>query len=433
MENIDEFIKKLKVLYVEDEDQARNIFGKFLSKKFSTSVSCTNGFEAYNEYVKAEHENSPFDIIISDINMPKIDGIELLEKIRDINEKIPFIFTTARSESDQMIKAINLNVHSYLLKPLDFTNIEKTIEKICEEIYYKKNYALQKEETEAYLSVLNKEAIVVKTDFDGNITFVNDAFIDVTGYLEEEILGKNHSILKHPDVPISLYNGIWEIAKSGKIWEGTLKNLTKNNEAYFVNTKIIPIYDNTAKNIIQFISIRFLVTEEENQRRAQNKRFIEQVSLYKKEIATLKKEKKEVLSKFDSLSDNTQLLKDKIITYEKKIQNLLSQLQNYELQNFEHNKMDLMMKQDKKKQFDIMSKNLLQTKNHNKSLTKEVEDLKKIIINKDEQLDILEEKKLQHEKRISDLLDLVNNLQKEVKVLKGEDSEESEKISSDEK
>ncbi|WP_428023971.1 response regulator [Arcobacter sp.] len=423
MDNIKDFIKKLKVLYVEDEEQARIIFGKFLSKKFDISISCNNGFEAYDTYIKAVNDNEPFDLIISDINMPKIDGIELLEKIRELNKDIPFIFTTARSESEQMIKAINLNVHSYLLKPIDFSLMDITIEKICKDIYYKKNYELQKKETEAYLSVLNKEAIVIKTDFDGNITFVNDAFIEVSGYLEEEILGKSHSILKHPDVPQSLYNEIWEVARSGKIWEGTLKNLSKNNETYYVNSKIIPIYDDSGKNIIQFISIRFLVTEEENQRRAQNKRFIEQVTQYKKEIATLKKEKEQLLSKASGANDNTQFLKDKIITHENKIKSLLSQLEIYETQNIEYNKMDLMMKQDKKKQFDMMARQLLQIKNQNKALAKEAEDLRTVAIHKDKQIDLLENKKLEHEKRISNLVDLVTNLQKELKVLKGEEKE----------
>ena len=239
------------------------------------------------------------------------------------------------------------------LKPLDFSIIDKSVEKICKEIYYKKNFELQKKEMEAYLSVLNKEAIVVKTDFDGNITFVNDAFIDISGYLKDEILGKNHSILKHPDVQASLYEEIWETARKGKIWEGTLKHLSKDNETYFVNTKIIPIYDDAGKEITQFISIRFLVTEEENQRRAQNKKFLEQLTLYKKEIANHKKEKEDILSKATSCNDNTKLYKDKIITYENKIRNLLSQLEIYETQNIEYNKMDLMMKQDKKKQLIV--------------------------------------------------------------------------------
>ncbi|WP_419765182.1 MAG: response regulator [Arcobacter sp.] len=420
MDNINEFIKKLKILYVEDEEQARIMFSKFLNKKFEISISCSNGLEAYEEYIKAEKENVPFDLIISDINMPKINGIELLEKIRDLNNDIPFIFTTARTESEQMIKAINLNAHAYLLKPIDFSLIDKTIEKICMEIYYKKNYELQKKETEAYLSILNKEAIVTKTDFNGNITFVNDAFLDISGYTEDEVMGQNHSILKHPDSATSLYKELWNTIKSGKAWEGTLKNKSKNGEAYFINTKIIPIYDDTGKSIVEFISVRFAVTQEENQRRAQNKRFIEQVTIYKKELSKIKKEKEELSAKFNNTNYNVQLLKDKLTTYENKIKNLLSQLSAYETQNIKLNKMDLMMKQDKKKQFDIISKDLIHIKNHNKSLTTELEELKKTLEHKEKNIETLEEKRIQHEKRIADLLDLVNNLQKEVKVLKGE-------------
>ncbi len=81
------------------------------------------------------------------------------------------------------------------------------------------------------------------------------------------------------------------------------------------------------------------------------------------------------------------------------------------------------MKQDKKKQFDMMARQLLQIKNQNKALAKEAEDLRTVAIHKDKQIDLLENKKLEHEKRISNLVDLVTNLQKELKVLKGEEKE----------
>lgn len=421
MEDINDFIKKLKVLYVEDEDAARNIFGKFLNKKFETSISSVNGIEAYDEYIKAEEENRPFDLIISDINMPKMDGIELLEKIREVNEKIPFIFTTARSEAGQMIKAINLNVYAYLLKPLDFSLIEKTIEKIGEDIYYKRNYALQKKETEAYLSLLNKEAIVIKTDFEGNITFVNDAFLDVTGYAEDEVIGKSHDILKHPDIPKSFYNELWKTVENGNSWEGRIKNIAKDGEAFFVNAKIIPIYDDLGKDIVQFISIRFLVTEEENQRRAQNKKFLEQISTYKKEISNLKKEKEHIISTAANSTESAQLLKEKILGLKNRTKSLLRQLVTYETQNIEFSKHDLMVKQDRNKQFEVMTKQYQQIKTQNKVLTKSFEDLEKAVISKDKQIELLTSEKEEHEKRISSLVDLVNNLEEEVKILKNEE------------
>ena len=423
MENINEFIKKLKVLYVENDDEERKAFEDFLNNKFETTISCDNGLDGYNEYIKAQEENSPFDLIISNINMPKMNGIELLEKIREEDKKIPYVFTTGISESEQMLKAINLNVNSYLLKPLDFTILDKNFETICEDIYYKKNYNLQKKETEAYLSLLNKEAIVSKTDYEGNITFINDAFLEVSGYTEDEVIGKSHNIVRHPDTPKSLFKELWDTIKSGKVWEGTLRNLSKNKETYYVNTKIIPVYDDLGKNIVEFISIKFLVTQEENQRRAQNRRYLEQVTTYKKEISALKKEKETILSKINGFNDNSELLKNKVISYENRIKSLLSQLEIYEKQNIEYTKLDLMMKQDKKKQFDLMAKQLLQIKTQNKSFEKEMEYLKKAILNKDKQIDSLENKQKEHEKRISNLIDLVNNLQKEMKELKGEKSE----------
>ncbi|WP_298750653.1 response regulator [uncultured Arcobacter sp.] len=423
MENINEFIKKLKVLYVENDDEERKVFEDFLNKKFETTTSCSNAFDGYDAYKKAIEENLPYDLIISNINMPKMSGIELLEKIREENKDVPYIFTTGILESEQMIKAINLNVNSYFLKPLDFTILDKNLETVCEDIYYKKNYILQKKETESYLSLLNKEAIVSKTDFEGNITFVNDAFLEVSGYKEDEVIGKNHNIVRHPDTPKSLFKELWETIKSGKTWEGTLRNLSKNNETYYINTKIIPVFDDLGKDIVEFISIRFLVTDEENQRRAQNKRYLEQVTTYKKEISNLKKEKEIILSKISGFNDNSELLRNKVITYENRIKSLLSQLEIYEKQNIEYSKLDLMMKQDKKKQFDLIAKQLLQIKTQNKSLVIELEDLKKAIFNKDKQIDTLEKKQEEHEKRISNLLDLVNNLQKEMKELKGEKSE----------
>lgn len=420
MENIDDFIKKLRVLYVEDEEPARNMFGKFLNKKFESSTICSNGLDAYLEYSKSLDNNTPFDLIISDINMPKMDGIELLEKIRE-KSKIPFIFTTARSETEQMIKAINFNVSCYLLKPLDFTVVQNSIQNVCEDIYYKKSFEVQKKETEAYLSVLNKEAIVSKTDLDGNITFVNDAFLEVSGFTEDEVMGKNHNILKHPDNPSSYYKNMWDTIKSGKIWEGTIKNLSKNKETYFINTKIMPLFDETGKNILEYISIRFLVTEEENLRRAQNKRFLEQISIYKKEIANIKKEKEIVENKINTINDNTLYLKEKNLSYENKIKNLLQQVSAYEQNNLELSKVDLMMKQDKSKQFELINKEMLKLKTLNRNLLKEIEALRKLIGDKEKQIEELEIKRIDYEKRIENLVDLVTNLQKEIKELKGEE------------
>ena len=421
--NLNDFIKQLKVLYIEDEEPARKMFNKYLNKKFDTSVECKNGLDGFIEFEKAYYENVPFDLVISDINMPKMDGIEFLEKIRELGSDVPFIFTTARSESEQMIKAINLHVNSYLLKPLDFELIDSNIQNICKDIYFRRRFEAQRKETDAILSLLNKEAIVSKTDYDGIITYVNDAFLEVSGFTKEEVIGKNHNIVRHPDNPKSLFKEMWDTIKSGKTWEGRIKNQNKQKETYFINTKIIPLYDDAGKSINEFISIRFQVTDEENQRRKQNKRFLEQLSLFKKEISSLKKEKEQLINQFASYDDNTQLIKERNAALEKKIKTLLQQISAYEQNNLEMSKVDLMMKKDKSKQFQQVAFELQKNKTQVKNLSKELEYIKKIVLDKDKTIESLEKKKEDYEKRIKEQLDLIDNLQKENKVLRGEEVE----------
>ena len=70
----------------------------------------------------------------------------------------------------------------------------------------------------------------LEADTNGNIIYVNENFEKVSGYKKEEVLGKPHNIIRHPDMPKKIYEVMWDTIKSGKIWEGTLKNKTKNGK-----------------------------------------------------------------------------------------------------------------------------------------------------------------------------------------------------------
>ena len=78
------------------------------------------------------------------------------------------------------------------------------------------------------------ELIVSRTDFNGTITYVNETFADISGYKPEELVGKNHNIIRHPDMPKSAFKDLWETIKSGKTWEGYVKNLRKDKGYYWV-------------------------------------------------------------------------------------------------------------------------------------------------------------------------------------------------------
>ena len=120
--------KQLSILYIEDDEIMALKLKSILEKIFYEVIIAKNGQEAYSIFNDAHK----IDLIISDINMPKMDGLQFLEKVRKIDENIPFIFLTGRNESTKMLRAIELSITNYLLKPIDLDKLLLAIDKILE-------------------------------------------------------------------------------------------------------------------------------------------------------------------------------------------------------------------------------------------------------------------------------------------------------------
>ncbi|HJV51020.1 MAG TPA: methyl-accepting chemotaxis protein [Noviherbaspirillum sp.] len=88
------------------------------------------------------------------------------------------------------------------------------------------------------------ETIVSKTDLKGKITYVNQDFINISGFSEEELLGSPHNIVRHPDMPSEAFDDFWRTLKSGKAWTGMVKNRCKNGDYYWVEANAAPLYEN---------------------------------------------------------------------------------------------------------------------------------------------------------------------------------------------
>ena len=112
-----------------------------------------------------------------------------------------------------------------------------------------------------YKEAIESSNIVSKTDINGIITFVNDEFCKISGYSREELIGQNHNIVRHPDVPKSNFKKLWDTILAKKTFKSTVKNLSKEGRTFYVNTTIIPIL-NTEGEIEEFIAIRYDVTKE---------------------------------------------------------------------------------------------------------------------------------------------------------------------------
>ena len=96
--------------------------------------------------------------------------------------------------------------------------------------------------------------LVSKTDTKGIITYANDAFVAISGYSREELIGKSHNIVRHPDMPPSAFKWLWDTLKEERPWRGMVKNLCKNGDHYWVRATVAPIVE--SGKITGYVSVR---------------------------------------------------------------------------------------------------------------------------------------------------------------------------------
>lgn len=120
-----ELIKNLKVLYVEDEIVLRDTTCSSLRSILKEVIVADNGQEGLEKF-----QNDTFDLIITDLSMPVMTGTEMIEKIREVNKKIPIVVTTAYgSQNEDIIKLKDIGMDEYVMKPVDMMKLIEAIDK----------------------------------------------------------------------------------------------------------------------------------------------------------------------------------------------------------------------------------------------------------------------------------------------------------------
>jgi len=104
------------------------------------------------------------------------------------------------------------------------------------------------------------ELIVSRTDFTGKITYVNETFAEISGYEVDELIGKPHNIIRHPDMPKSAFADLWETVQRGEVWEGYVKNLRKDGGYYWVFASVSTVKKNG--KAVEYKSVREPVSKE---------------------------------------------------------------------------------------------------------------------------------------------------------------------------
>lgn len=122
----------------------------------------------------------------------------------------------------------------------------------------------------SYQLAVDNALIVTKSDLEGNITYLNENFTNISGYTKKEALKQKHSIVRHPSNADEVFKDLWETIKSKKIWKNVLLNRAKDGSDYWVDTTILPILD-ANKEIKEYISVRYDITQTIKQKEELNK------------------------------------------------------------------------------------------------------------------------------------------------------------------
>ena len=361
MEN-KEFLKKLNILYVEDNLITAEMFTKILKRMFANVHTASNGKIGLELY-----KNNHIDIIISDINMPIMDGLIMAKHIREENKDIPIIFTTARNETDILVEAIELNINHYLLKPITFDQLVNKLYKVCEKIQAEETKNLLKQ----YKHVVDKNLIVKKFNLEGKNTYINEQYEILSNYSKDELLGSDFDFDTKEDTPSSKIQLIWETLKSKNSWEGKLKKRTKNNQAYIVSASFSPILD-INNNIIEYISLSKDITDTE----ILNNSLISEIATYKGDVTS----KTHLLNEYQNIVNHSNLLVKLDINFKIKFVNKkFLEVTNYNKQNLINKDISFILDQLEKENISLIVESLIAKENIQKIVTFKNKETKKYI------------------------------------------------------
>ena len=150
-------LKNLTILYAEDEEGIRKNIADSLGYYVKEVYEASNGAEAFEIY----EEKKP-DIILSDIHMPILNGIEFVKKVRDINRNIPIVMITAHTDKEYLLQAVELHMEKYIVKPIELEDLLDVLEKCIEVLNV--NYQVRLDVNEDYTYDYDKKELRYKDE-----------------------------------------------------------------------------------------------------------------------------------------------------------------------------------------------------------------------------------------------------------------------------
>lgn len=265
IEEIDRIIKGIfenitfNVLLVDDSSVVRRQVTSLLQPRNYQVFTAADAKQTYDEIAARS-----FDLVILDLELPDANGEEILKELKKNKETadIAIIIMTGMYDADVVRRLIKQGANEFFLKPFIAEELLMKIDFWIDSKRKTRQIECERQLLQEYKDTVDRSSIVSKTDRRGVITYVNDRFCEISGYSYNELVGKPHNIVRHPDMPKEVFKEMWETILGGNVWEGVVKNKRKDGSAYWVESIINPIRDIDGQ-IIEYIAIRHDITESE--------------------------------------------------------------------------------------------------------------------------------------------------------------------------
>lgn len=262
LKDLQEVAKDLKALYVEDQEEIRNFTKSILENFFREVIIAENGEKGLNTFL-----NDKFDLIITDIQMPKMTGLEMIKEIRKSDEYIPVVITTAFNDEDYFLDSIELGVDRYILKPLEPKKLTNALYAVSVSITNKKKAKeyekklMQEKINRATKNTIDKVAnsfpvgcIVYTKD---NLRFINSSFSEII--LDENLKKIVNKEIKLSDLFEKKEGYLSNLSELGKYSDSVIIQIDNKKRIFRVNLSEADLDgDGTLSQIYSFSDITML-------------------------------------------------------------------------------------------------------------------------------------------------------------------------------
>ena len=250
----------IAILLISTNTTTISLVESFVDNMLHTDLSFSvSGNDRENIESVISHED--IDLVVFDVE--NLDEYTCVTSKIILKNNISILFLLPAEEIAEFIKSdFNFSLVDYLIKPLPNDILKHKVEIYLQNI-------LQKKASEYLLHAYDENVIASETNLKGIITYTSQAFCDISEYKKEELLGKAHNIVRHPDTPKEVYAELWETVQSGKQWRGEIKNIKKNGGFYWVEVTVSPEFNYNGE-IIGYNSIRQDIS---------SRKYVEQISL----------------------------------------------------------------------------------------------------------------------------------------------------------